>query len=384
MKRRVHGHSFRRTSFASNRHGLQLAHRLPLVLFLLVTVLGAWAQGQEDFENIPTGTPTTYTSRTWTGTDGVIWTASNARTDQTLTNKAICTNLNGTVTSPTYTGGMGVLQFNYVRAFTGTSSRTIQVWVNGIQRGANITVNASSDVVQSYSAAINVSGNVFLELRTSGAQIKIDDIEWTAFAGGAMVNFASASASVMENAGSYTVNLPISPATAAAGTITVSIDNSSTAVYGAGNNYTTTPAAVAGTITLSVAAGATMASFTVNLIDDNITEPNKTLLFAITGTSSGMYISIPDQFTLTIVEDDTNPTISFTTQTISALESAGRKPSSSTSCLPHIPPARSPSRSPTGRGWYTGRTTPPTPTGARGASPSPSAPTWPVFPSPPP
>lgn len=323
MKRRVDGHSFRRTSFASNRHGLQLALRLPLVLFLLVTVLCAWAQGQEDFENIPTSTPTTYTNRVWTGTDGVSWMATNARTDQTLTNKAICTNTAGTVTSPTYTGGMGVLQFNYVRAFTGTSSRTIQVWVNGVQRGANITVNASSDVVQSYSAAINVSGNVILELRTSGAQIKIDDIEWTAFAGGSMVNFASASASVMENAGSYTVNLPISPATAAAGTITVSIDNSSTAVYGAGNNYTTTPAAVAGTITLSVAAGATMASFTVNLIDDNITEPNKTLLFAITGTSAGMYISIPDQFTLTIVEDDTNPTISFTTQTISALESAG-------------------------------------------------------------
>jgi len=159
--------------------------KLKLKLFIIglfCSVYG-WGQGTENFTNIPTTSTTNYLTRTWTGTDGVTWNATSARTDQTLTGKAICTNATGSVTSPSYAGGMGTLTFNYVRAFTGTGARTIQVWVNGVQIGGNITVSTSSNTVVAYSQAINVSGAVVLELRTSGAQIKIDDISWTPFAG---------------------------------------------------------------------------------------------------------------------------------------------------------------------------------------------------------
>ncbi len=141
----------------------------------------SFGQGVEDFTNLPTGTPGNYLSRTWTGTDAVVWNSTLSRTDQTLTGKAICTNGSGTVTSPSYTGGMGVLSFNYVRAFTGTTARSIQVWVNGVQIGSTITVSTTSDVVVNYSQPINIGGAVVLELRTSGAQIKIDDISWLAY-----------------------------------------------------------------------------------------------------------------------------------------------------------------------------------------------------------
>lgn len=137
--------------------------------------------GSEDFSNIPTDNAGQYQSRTWTGTDGVTWNATNARTDQAINGKAITTNGVGTVTSPIYSNGMGVLTFNYSRAFTGTSARSIEVWVNGTKQGSTIIVSPTSDAVIQYSANINIGGNVQLELRTSGAQIKIDDISWACY-----------------------------------------------------------------------------------------------------------------------------------------------------------------------------------------------------------
>lgn len=142
------------------------------------------AQGLEDFTNLPTNNPSSYQSRTWTGTDNVTWTAEGARTDQNINGKAITFGNNGTrqVKSPIYSGGMGVLTFNYVRAFTGTNARSLELYVNGVQIGSTITVSPNSDVVEQYNEIINLAGNVELEIRSTGAaQVKIDDISWTAY-----------------------------------------------------------------------------------------------------------------------------------------------------------------------------------------------------------
>lgn len=150
----------------------------------------------EDFTNLPTTNSTSYQNRTWTGTDGYTWTALNARTDQTMTGKAIGFGNAGStrsVTSPSYSGGIGTLTFNYVRAFTGTSSRTIQVWVNGSQIGTDISVSGTSDVVQTYSQAINISGNIVVEIRSTGsAQVKLDNIAWTCYCTNAGITSATA------------------------------------------------------------------------------------------------------------------------------------------------------------------------------------------------
>ena len=79
---------------------------------------------------------------------------------------------------------MGTLTFNYVRAFTGTGARALQVYVNGTQIGTDITVSPTSDTVVGYSANVNVAGNVVLEVRSTGlAQVKLDDISWNTYSG---------------------------------------------------------------------------------------------------------------------------------------------------------------------------------------------------------
>lgn len=156
-----------------------------LFISVLFFAVNGYSQATENFTNIPTNNSGSYQSRSWIGTDVVTWTATQARTDQTLTGKAICIrkdNMNiGDVTSPSYANGMGTLSFKYVRAFTGASARSIAVNVNNTLIDT-ITVNPNSDTVKTYTKTINISGNVVLKLEAGGAQVKIDDISWDAYA----------------------------------------------------------------------------------------------------------------------------------------------------------------------------------------------------------
>jgi hypothetical protein len=138
---------------------------------------------------------------------------------------------------------------------------------------------------------------------------------------GPTVNFSTSTGSALENTGTATVNLAISPATAAAGTISITIGVGSTATYG--TDYTTTPAAVGNVITISVPIGATSASFTINIVDDAITEGNETIDFTITGATGGTSIGAVSNHVFTITDDDTTPTINFSTLSITVLENAG-------------------------------------------------------------
>lgn len=161
-----------------------LQRLIPILLFVGILPQFAHGQASEGFTNLPTTSASNYLSRTWTGDNSVTWTAEGARTDQTITGKAICFNTSGNrwVTSPTYAGGMGTLSFKYVRAFTGTNSRSIEVWVNGTQIGTSITVSPTSDTTVNYSQALNIGGPVQLQIRSTGAaQVKLDDIAWTAY-----------------------------------------------------------------------------------------------------------------------------------------------------------------------------------------------------------
>jgi hypothetical protein len=136
----------------------------------------------ENFTNLPTGSPDNYLSRSWIGTDVVTWTAEGSRTDQTLNGKAICFGTSGDrwVTSPTYSNGIGTLSFDYVRGFTNSNTRTLQVWINGVQFGSDITVSTSSDVPVNFSQSINLTGDVVVQIRsTTAGQVIIDDISWS-------------------------------------------------------------------------------------------------------------------------------------------------------------------------------------------------------------
>jgi hypothetical protein len=85
--------------------------------------------GNESFTNIPTSSSTSYLSRNWTGDDGLSWSATDARTDQTITGKAI-TIRTGVLTSPSSPGGIGDLSFQTKFPYS-ESSGTLKIKVNG-------------------------------------------------------------------------------------------------------------------------------------------------------------------------------------------------------------------------------------------------------------
>ena len=167
------------------------------------------AQASESFTYLPTTSSSSYLSRSWTGDNAVTWTAVAARTDQTINGKAICWNgSNGNVVSPTYSGGMGTLTFKYVRAFTGTSARSLEVYVNNNKIGETITVSPTSDVVVTYSNDINISGDVVLKIQspTGSAQVKLDDISWTGYSGGSAPPAPIASSATNATSDTFTAN----------------------------------------------------------------------------------------------------------------------------------------------------------------------------------
>ena len=86
----------------------------------------------ETFETIPTSSSASYTTRTWTN-GGITWKATDARTDQTINNKAI-TIRNGSLTSSTFANGIQSLTLTTQLKFTG-SAGTFTVKVNGTTVG---------------------------------------------------------------------------------------------------------------------------------------------------------------------------------------------------------------------------------------------------------
>ena len=130
----------------------------------------------ESFTNLGAN-QTAYISRTWIGDNGIEWSATESRNDQTLNGKAIALRSQGKLNNvAAVAGGIGTLNFNYKRVFTGNS--TLRVFVNGVQKDSIVV---SSEIPASRSILINVEGNVNLELRNSGNRIVIDDVSWDCY-----------------------------------------------------------------------------------------------------------------------------------------------------------------------------------------------------------
>ena len=116
------------------------------------------------------------------------------------------------------------------------------------------------------------------------------------------VNFAGSAQSQLENAGTVTISLPIAPATTGAETIKVYVSNG---VGVTAADYTTSPAAVTDTISISVAAGATSASFDINIVDDASQEADEDISFSIANVSAGLLIGFNANHVFTITDNDT-------------------------------------------------------------------------------
>ncbi|WP_326984710.1 endonuclease [Chryseobacterium sp. MYb264] len=131
----------------------------------------------ETFETIPTANPASYTTRTWSN-DGTSWTATDARTDQTISGKAI-TVRNGALTSGSSVNGIGSLTVTTQLKFSG-STGNFTVKVNGNTIG---TIPYSATSTTTTINNINISGNVTVSLvnNSSSNRVAIDNISWTCY-----------------------------------------------------------------------------------------------------------------------------------------------------------------------------------------------------------
>lgn len=147
-----------------------------LLSFFSITVL---AQGSETFTNIPANSGT-YATNNWTGDNALPWSATDSRTDQVMTGRAI-TIRNGSVFCNTIPNGITNLSFNHKQFFAG-SNPVLQIYINGTLTG---TVNPTTTQATVTFTNINVSGFFNLEIRqiTAGLRIGIDDVSWTSFGG---------------------------------------------------------------------------------------------------------------------------------------------------------------------------------------------------------
>lgn len=132
--------------------------------------------GTEDFTNIP-ASASSYTTRTWTN-NSINWTATDARTDQTINGKAI-TIKNGDLTSSTISGGIGSLTITTKLPFTDTAGN-LTLQINGNNAG---TIPFATTTTTTTISNINIPNNVVIKIinSESGKRISIDDLSWTCY-----------------------------------------------------------------------------------------------------------------------------------------------------------------------------------------------------------
>ncbi|SHG65063.1 Por secretion system C-terminal sorting domain-containing protein [Chryseobacterium oranimense] len=132
----------------------------------------------ETFETIPAA-EASYTTRTWSA-NGISWTATDARTDQTINTKAI-TVRNGSLTSGSSANGIGSLTVTTQLKFSG-SNGTFDVKVNGTTVG---TIPYGATAATTTINNINIAGNVTVSLvnTSSSNRVAIDDLKWTCYSG---------------------------------------------------------------------------------------------------------------------------------------------------------------------------------------------------------
>lgn len=205
-------------------------------------------------------------------------------------------------------------------AWTATGISTLD---RSLVRNTNICAGVTIDPAQTAPA----NTNALCPFPTLGPEWTNNAIDVVANLGthtmtcGPTVTMAAVTASALESAGTATITLNFNPATTAAGSVTIGVTNGPGAIYT--TDYTTTPVTTGGAITRTVPAGATTATFTVNIVDDILTEGNEDITFTITGASAGISLGSALTTMFTIIDNDVTPTINFSTLNITVLENAG-------------------------------------------------------------
>ena len=156
----------------------------------------------EDFTNYPE-TSTTYKDSTFTGLDGSTWSYTQCNGAESIDDPSPQLGMDrmplSQLTSGTISGGIGILTFDYLKAFS--TDVNLEVYVNDVLVG---TVMTSATTVQMANITVEVEGDFVLSFRqpTGAGQVVVDNVCWTSYT-------ASCSISDIEisNAGSCNSNV---------------------------------------------------------------------------------------------------------------------------------------------------------------------------------
>ncbi|MGX9986934.1 endonuclease [Soonwooa purpurea] len=149
--------------------------------------------GTETFDNIPVPSQppaSSYSLREWS-TNGVIYEATNARTDKQIyidgdNNKAICIKTGGTnagaLKATGISGGIGSLSLRTKLPFDTDKAGTLNVLVNGQNVG---TIAYSKDAKTFTISNINIEGNIEIEIidqnLSANNRVSLDNLSWTCY-----------------------------------------------------------------------------------------------------------------------------------------------------------------------------------------------------------
>ena len=138
--------------------------------------------GKEDFENIP-NSDTSYKNRTWTN-NNITWTATDARTDQSINGKAIMIRT-GSLTSPKVSNGIGSLKITTKLSFNKDTNGTLILNINGRDVGSiPYSFNEKTTVIDN----INIAGDVVITIKNNKNRVIIDDLSWTCYSPSSRTN----------------------------------------------------------------------------------------------------------------------------------------------------------------------------------------------------
>lgn len=116
-------------------------------------------------------------------------------------------------------------------------------------------------------------------------------------------NFLRGAVAHLEGAGTVPVRIIVNPAATTAGTLYIGVANGPNILPG---DYTTTPAAVANVIAIPVAVGADTVAFNLNIVNNTVVNPNKTITFILDSATTGVVLGALTTKVVTIIDDDLN------------------------------------------------------------------------------
>ncbi len=163
--------------------------KLFVILSLLLSLAFVWAQGVETFAN-STATAS-YLDGSFTGDEGFTWEYGHSRDegDYAITgNGLMLRRASDSYLQATIPGGVGSFSFEYRKAFTGSSERQLEVYVDGVVMGTSSVYGTSSveeTSVYIMTVVIDTEDDVEVKIKnvgstTSNRQTVIDNISWTA------------------------------------------------------------------------------------------------------------------------------------------------------------------------------------------------------------